>query len=61
MGDTLDKAAATDLPVGGYGLLPAKMHHYAIAKTAATVQVHAMGPFVINYVNPADDPSRPKN
>ena len=33
----------------------------AFAKTAATVQVHATGPFVINYVNPADDPSRPKN
>jgi len=61
MGDTLDKAAATELPVGGYALLPAKMHHYAFAKTAATVQVHATGPFVINYVNPADDPSRPKN
>jgi uncharacterized protein (TIGR02246 family) len=61
MGDTLDKAAATELPVGGYALLPAMMHHYALAKTAATVQVHAMGPFVINYVNPADDPSRPKN
>jgi ketosteroid isomerase-like protein len=61
MGDTLDKSAATDLPVGGYALLPAQMHHYALAKTAATVQVHAIGPFVVNYVNPADDPSRAKN
>lgn len=61
MGDTLDKSAATDLPVGGYALLPAQMHHYALAKTAATVQVHAVGPFVVNYVNPADDPSRAKN
>ena len=58
MGDTLDKSAVQDLPVGGYALLPAQMHHFAMAKTAATIQVHGMGPFVINYVNPADDPSK---
>jgi hypothetical protein len=29
-----------------------------MAKTAATVQVHGMGPFVVNYVNPADDPTK---
>jgi ketosteroid isomerase-like protein len=61
MGDALDKGAMTELPVGGYALMPAQMHHYAMAKTAATVQVHAMGPFAINYVNAADDPSRARN
>jgi ketosteroid isomerase-like protein len=58
MGETFDKAALQDLPVGGYALLPAEMRHYAVAKTAATIQVHGTGPFVINYVNPADDPSK---
>ena len=57
MGDKLDKAALKELPVGGYALLPAQMHHYAMAKTAAIVQVHGMGPFQLTYVNPADDPS----
>ena len=61
MGDTLDKAAMQDLPAGGYALMPAQMHHYAMAKTAVIVQIHAMGPLAFNYVNPADDPSRPKN
>jgi len=61
MGDVLDKAALTDVPAGGYALMPAQMHHYAVAKTAATIQVHAMGPFAITYVNPTDDPSRAKN
>ena len=32
--------------------------HYFMAKTASTFQVHGMGPFVVNYVNPADDPSK---
>jgi ketosteroid isomerase-like protein len=58
MGDKLDQAALKDLPAGGVAVLPAQMHHFAMAKTAATVQVNGMGPFVINYVNPADDPSK---
>jgi quercetin dioxygenase-like cupin family protein len=58
MGDKFDKAAAKQLPEGGYALLPAEMHHYAVAITAATVQVHGMGPFSLTYVNPGDDPSK---
>src|SRR5262245_5694769 len=58
MGEKVDKAAMKALPVGGFALLPAKMPHYAMAKTAATVQVHGMGPFALTYVNPADDPSQ---
>jgi quercetin dioxygenase-like cupin family protein len=58
MGDKLDAAAAKDVPAGSYALLPAEMHHYAVARTAATVQVHGNGPFALNYVNPADDPSK---
>jgi ketosteroid isomerase-like protein len=58
MGEQFDEAQMTALPVGGYASLPAEMRHYAMAKSAATVQVHGMGPFVVNYVNPADDPSK---
>jgi hypothetical protein len=58
MGETFDKATMKDLPAGGYALLPAEMRHFAMAKTAAIVQVHGQGPFALNYVNPADDPSK---
>jgi quercetin dioxygenase-like cupin family protein len=58
MGEKFDAATMKDLPAGSYGLLPAEMRHFAMAKTAAVVQVHGTGPFVLNYVNPADDPSR---
>jgi len=58
MGEKFDKATMKDLPAGGYVLLPAEMRHYAMAKTAATVQVQGPGPFVLTYVNPADDPSK---
>jgi quercetin dioxygenase-like cupin family protein len=58
MGEKFDRTAMKDLPAGGYAVLPAQMRHFALAKTAAIVQVHATGPFAFNYVNPADDPSK---
>ena len=58
MGETFDANAAKTLAPGGYALLPAEMRHFAWTKDGATVQVHGMGPFVLNYVNPADDPSK---
>jgi hypothetical protein len=60
MGEKFDQATMRDLPPGGYALLPAEMRHFAMAKTAGTIQVHGMGPFAITYVNPADDPSQQK-
>jgi quercetin dioxygenase-like cupin family protein len=58
MGDAFDAKATKSLTPGGYALLPAEMHHFAWTEGGATVQVHGTGPFVINYVNPADDPSK---
>src|SRR5678816_260891 len=58
MGDSFDESKMQSVGVGGYAALPAQMHHYLLAKSAATIQVHGMGPFVINYINPADDPSK---
>ena len=58
MGDTFDKAAMKDLPAGGYAVLPADMSHFAMARSAATVQVDGAGPFALTYVNLADDPSK---
>jgi len=56
MGDKLDPAKATPIPEGGFAMMPAGTNHFAIAKTAAVVQVTAMGPLEFNYVNPKDDP-----
>ena len=58
MGETWDESKMQSLGSGGYAALPAQMRHSFLAKTASTFQVHGMGPFVVNYVNPADDPAR---
>jgi hypothetical protein len=60
MGDTFDMAQLKTMPPGGKGTIPAQMHHYASAKGATVVQVTAMGPFAMTYVNPADDPRQAK-
>jgi hypothetical protein len=57
-GDTMDEKKAHGLKPGGYHYLPAKAHHYAFTKTNTVVQINADGPFDINYINPADDPSK---
>jgi hypothetical protein len=58
MGDSYDESKMMTLPVGTYVFMPRKMHHFAGSKDGATVQVHGVGPFKINYVNPADDPAK---
>jgi hypothetical protein len=58
MGKAFDQGAMKDLGPGGYATMSATMPHYAMAKTPAVIQVHGMGPLVLNYVNPADDPAK---
>jgi quercetin dioxygenase-like cupin family protein len=55
MGDAPNEHARSFAP-GGYVVLPAHMHHAASTQGGAVVQVEGMGPFVLNYVDPKDDP-----
>ena len=60
MGDTIDPKTEKSVARGGYFIAQAKMHHYAVAKTATILQVDLEGPFEITYINPADDPRNAK-
>jgi len=55
---TWDDSQLKSAPVHGVANLPARMPHYAQFKKDAMVQVN--GPFVINFVNPADDQNKSK-
>ena len=57
MGDAIDMKTKA-LPAGSFYSMPAGMHHYAFSKGVTIIEVSAMGPFVLNYINPADDPSK---
>lgn len=61
MGDSLDVAKSTVLPAGAFVTVAANMHHYASARGRTVVQVSAMGPFVLTYVHPQDQPQMGSN
>ena len=56
MGSTFDRAKMTALPRGAFVSAPAQHPHYAAARGETVVQVHAIGPFALTYVNPSDAP-----
>ena len=58
MGNKIDDAAMQALPTGSYVKMPRKMPHTVRAKGETIVQVTAMGPFEVTYVNPQDDPRK---
>ncbi|HYF35697.1 MAG TPA: cupin domain-containing protein [Prosthecobacter sp.] len=60
MGDQLTKEQAKTLTAGTYGVWPPGMVHAVWIEGETVVQFHGMGPWVINYVNPADDPRNAK-
>jgi quercetin dioxygenase-like cupin family protein len=56
MADKLDPAKAKAFPPGSFISMPAKTHHFAMAKAETVVEMASMGPFVVNYLNPSEDP-----
>lgn len=60
MGEKFDAAAAKPMAAGTYGFWEAGMKHFVFVKGETIVQFHGMGPWMINYVNPADDPRNVK-
>jgi quercetin dioxygenase-like cupin family protein len=60
MGPKFDDATAKAMTAGAYAMMPAGMQHFAGSKEGCIIQVHAMGPFEVKYVNPADDPRQAK-
>ncbi len=64
MGDKLSQNAAENkaLSSGGFALMPAHMNHFAYAGAEPTVIVlYGQGPVEFKYVNPDDDPRKPKS
>lgn len=59
-GDKLTRANTMPLRAGTFGHWPAGMKHAVWAQGETIVQVHGVGPWTINYLNPADDPRNRK-
>lgn len=60
MGETFDQTATQAMPAGTYGYWEPGMKHFVWTKGETIAQFHGIGPWIINYVNPADDPRNQK-
>lgn len=60
MGENLDRSTAKPLAAGTYAFWQAGMKHTAWSEGETVIQLHGIGPWQINYVNPADDPRNAK-
>ncbi|HUQ66919.1 MAG TPA: cupin domain-containing protein [Flavitalea sp.] len=58
--ETFDESKTTALNAGGYSSIPPNHPHFVFTKDKTVVQINGEGPFVINYINPADDPRNKK-
>lgn len=58
LGNKFSEKNLMRLPTGSFMQMKAGTQHFAMTKTSTVIQLHGMGPWQINYVNPADDPRR---
>ena len=56
MGEDLDPKKAKYLPAGSFILIPAETKHASWTDEGVVIQVHGVGPWMINYCDPKDDP-----
>jgi mannose-6-phosphate isomerase-like protein (cupin superfamily) len=56
MGDKFDMKASTAMTAGSFMVMPKGHAHFAWTKGETILQVHAIGPWGMTYVNPKDDP-----
>lgn len=56
MGETADPEKAELLPAGSFFALEPATAHYVYTDEETVVQLNSVGPWALEYVNPADDP-----
>ena len=59
-GDKLDQTKTKPLSAGSVAIMQPKTNHFAWTKKETIVQIHGVGPWGVNYVNPEDDPRTKK-
>ena len=57
-GDQYDAKKLERITPGSLMVMPATHRHFASFDQETVLQLHGMGPWVVNYVNPADDPRK---
>lgn len=58
VGDKLETSKTKPLTAGSVAIMQPKTNHFWWTAEETIVQIHGIGPWAINYVNPADDPRK---
>jgi quercetin dioxygenase-like cupin family protein len=54
LGETFDESKLETMNVGNFLAMPKEMRHFGLCKGETIVQVHGVGPFKVNWVNPSE-------
>jgi len=54
MGEKFDESKLQPMNAGNFTVVPKEMRHFGMTKGETIIQVHGIGPFKVNWVNPAD-------
>ncbi len=57
-GDKFDATKLQELKLGAHSTVPAGARHFGLHSAGNLVEVFGVAPFVVNFVNPEDDPKR---
>ena len=56
LGQAADHATVETLPAGSFSSMPKGVAHYVFVTEDSVIQINAIGPWGVEYVNPKDDP-----
>ena len=54
MGETFDESKLKPMNTGNFLFIPKEMRHFGKIKGDTMIQVHGVGPFKVNWVNPSE-------
>jgi quercetin dioxygenase-like cupin family protein len=58
LGSQFDQSKTRPLGPGSISVMQPGTHHFVWTNEETIGQVHSIGPWTVNYVNPADDPAK---
>lgn len=58
IGSVFDQSKTRALTPGSVSIMQPETHHFVWTNEETIGQVHSIGPWSVNYVNPADDPAK---
>jgi hypothetical protein len=60
-GEQFDVSKLKELKAGGHFAMPAGHRHFGLHKAGNVIEVFGEAPWVVNFVNPEDDPKKTKS